>query len=282
MTKPAATQQLIRETLELSINGLTIRLSTVRRDGPLTPILFLHGFGSTKEDYVDISLENQFAGRPFIAYDTPGSGESTMSDLSQLSMPLLVTIAESVLAHFNISQFHLVGHSMGGLVSNLLAQKYQQSVRSFINIKGNLAPEDCFLSRQILDYPADEPKMFVDEFITRTHQSPLYGNGLYASAFRGRVQTAAVRPTFESMVECTDNGNLLEAFEGFPFPRTYMFGEQYASLSYLPRLVRAGIELAEIPRSGHFVMYSNPVAMWERIAQFLSRVEHFDGKKGSD
>ncbi|KAL6365476.1 hypothetical protein LRP88_01470 [Fusarium phalaenopsidis] len=282
MTKPAATQQLIRETLELSINGLTIRLSTVRRDGPLTPILFLHGFGSTKEDYVDISLEKQFAGRPFIAYDTPGSGESTMSDLSQLSMPLLVTIAESVLAHFGVGQFHLVGHSMGGLVSTLLAKKHQQSVRSFINIKGNLAPEDCFLSRQILDYPADEPEMFVDQFITRTRQSPLYGNGLYASAFRGRVQTAAVRPTFESMVECTDNGNLLEAFEGFPFPRTYMFGEQYASLSYLPRLVRAGVELAEIPRSGHFVMYSNPVAMWERIAHFLSRVEHFDGKKTSD
>ncbi|KAM0433335.1 hypothetical protein ACHAPT_004211 [Fusarium lateritium] len=281
MTKPTATQQFIRETLELSIDGLTIRLSTVRRDGPMTPILFLHGFGSTKEDYVDMSLDKQFSGRPFIAYDTPGSGESTMSDLSRLSMPLLVSIAESVLAHFNVSQFHLVGHSMGGLVSVLLAKRHQQSVRSFINIKGNLAPEDCFLSRQILEHPADDPRTFVDEFITRTRQSPLYGNGLYAASFRGRVQAAAVRPTFESMVEFTDNGNLLEVFERFPFPRTYMFGEQYASLSYLPRLVRAGVELAEIPRSGHFVMYSNPVAMWERIAQFLSQVEHFEKMSSS-
>jgi pimeloyl-ACP methyl ester carboxylesterase len=275
MTREADTQQLIRQTLELRINDLSFSLSTIRREGPLAPIFFLHGFGGTKEDYVDIALNPLFVGRPFLAYDSPGSGESTMSDMSQLSMPLLVSIAEQVLQQFNITHYHLVGHSMGGLVSNLLAQRQESSVLSFINIKGNLAPEDCFLSRQVLHYPSDDPEVFVDNFIKRTRQSPLYSNGLYAACFRSKVQAAVVRPTFESMVDCTDNGGLLEAFENFRFPRMYMFGEQYAFLSYLPRLVKAGVELAEIPYSGHFVMYSNPVAMWERIAQFVRRVEYF-------
>ncbi|KAI7760806.1 hypothetical protein LZL87_008018 [Fusarium oxysporum] len=275
MAKATNSKQLIRQTVELRINDLSFNLSTIRRDGPLVPIFFLHGFGGTKEDYVDIALNPLFSSRPFLAYDSPGSGESTMSDLSQLSMPLLVSIAERVLEQFSITHYHLVGHSMGGLVSNLLAQRQASSVLSFINIKGNLAPEDCFLSRQVLHYSSDDPEAFVDEFIERTRQSTLYGNGLYAASFRSKVQAAVVPPTFESMVDCTDNGRLLEAFENFYFPRMYMFGEQYASISYLPRLAKAGVELAEIPHSGHFVMYSNPVAMWERIAQFVSRAEYF-------
>ncbi|CEI70993.1 hypothetical protein FVEN_g9646 [Fusarium venenatum] len=271
-------QPVIRQTIEIFIEGVSVTLSIIRRDGPLPPIFFLHGFGGTKEDYVDIALNPLFVGRPFLAYDAPGSGESTMSDMSKLSMPLLASIAEKVLEYFNITHHHLVGHSMGGLVSNLLAQRQSSSVLSFINIKGNLAPEDCFLSRQILHFPSDDPDMFVEEFIKRTRTSLLYSNGLYAASFRAKVQPAVIRPTFESMVDCTDNGNLLEAFESFKFPRMYMFGEQYSSLSYLPRLVNAGVELAEIAHSGHFVMYSNPVAMWERIGQFLGRVEYWKGE----
>ncbi|KAH7178899.1 Alpha/Beta hydrolase protein [Fusarium sp. MPI-SDFR-AT-0072] len=255
MAKATDSKQLIRQTVELRINDLSFNLSTIRRDGPLVPIFFLHGFGGTKEDYVDIALNPLFSSRPFLAYDSPGSGESTMSDLSQLSMPLLVSIAERVLEQFSITHYHLVGHSMGGLVSNLLAQRQASSV---------------------LHYSSDDPEAFVDAFIERTRQSPLYGNGLYAASFRSKVQAAVVPPTFESMVDCTDNGRLLEAFENFNFPRMYMFGEQYASLSYLPRLVKAGVELAEIPHSGHFVMYSNPVAMWEQIAQLVSRAEYFN------
>ncbi|KAM0193483.1 hypothetical protein ACHAPI_007552 [Fusarium lateritium] len=263
-----------RQTIKISINNLSVTLSIVRQDGPLPTIFFLHGFGGTKEDYVDIALNPLFVGRSFLAYDAPGSGESTMSDMSKLSMPILASIAEKVLEQFNITNYHLVGHSMGGLVANLLAQKQPSSVLSFINIKGNLAPEDCFLSRQILHFPSDDPEVFINEFIKRTRTSPLYGNGLYAASFRAKVRPEVIRPTFESMVDCTDNTKLLEAFESFPFSRMYMFGQQYSTLSYLPRLVKAGIELAEIPHSGHFVMYSNPVVMWERIAQFLGRVEH--------
>ncbi|XEV04607.1 hypothetical protein FSHL1_009894 [Fusarium sambucinum] len=273
MARTTSSPQVVSESIEIRIDNVLVNVSIVRSHGPLAPIFFLHGFGGTKEDYVDIVLNPLFVGRPFIAYDAPGSGESTISDPSKLSMPFLVSIAEKVLDHLNITHYHLVGHSMGGLVSNLLAQSQPSSVLSFINIKGNLAPEDCFLSRQIVDFSSDDPDAFMDEFIKRTRASLLYSNGVYAASLRGKVQAAVIRPIFESMVDCTDNGNLLEAFEGFGFPRMYMFGEQYSSLTYLPRLVKAGVELAEIPHSGHFVMYSNPVAMWERIAQFLGRAE---------
>ncbi|GKT64028.1 alpha/beta hydrolase fold protein [Colletotrichum tofieldiae] len=276
LTKPvngtqASTTELIWEQLPLVINGVDLSISTVRRSGAGDPILFLHGFGSTKEDYTDIVLHESLAGYPIIAYDAPGSGASTISDFSAICMPFLVAIAEAVLKAHNISRFHLVGHSMGGLTGLLLAQRNLASVLSFINIKGNLAPEDCFLSRQIFDFPADEPEVFIASFIERTRRSPAYGKGVYAAAFRAKVRPEAVRPTFESMVDYTDNAGLLKIFEALPCPKMFMFGVTYNTLTFLPRIAKAGVELAEIPKSGHFVMYTNPIAMWDRIEKFLKR-----------
>ncbi|KAF9870747.1 hypothetical protein CkaCkLH20_11849 [Colletotrichum karsti] len=265
--------ELVWEQIPLVISNVNISISTFRRRGSLDPILFLHGFGSTKEDYTDINLHPSLSQYPIIAYDAPGSGSSTISDYSVISMPFLVTVAETILKACGVTKYHLVGHSMGGLTALLLAQRNLGSVLSFTNIKGNLAPEDCFLSRQILDFPAEDPEVFVEEFIERTRRSPFFGNGIYAAAFRAKVRTEAIRPTFESMVEYSDHGGLLDIFEGLACPRMFMFGVQHATLSYLPRISEAGVELAEIPRSGHFAMYTNPIAMWERIESFLARTQ---------
>ena len=71
------------------------------------------------------------------------------------------------------------------------------------------------------------------------------------------------------MVDLSDNGDLLTRFTSLPLPRVFMYGEQNAGLSYLPTLQKAGVELAEIAFSGHWPMYSNPVAMWQRLSAFL-------------
>ena len=73
------------------------------------------------------------------------------------------------------------------------------------------------------------------------------------------------------MVELSDHGDLMTTFLALPFPRMFMYGEQNASLPYLPTLAANGVELAEIAHSGHWPMYSNPVAMWDRIATFHTR-----------
>jgi pimeloyl-ACP methyl ester carboxylesterase len=248
-------------TRNLRVDGVDVQVAALRGDGAGAPVVFLHGFGSTKEDYADV--ERHLPGRAFLACDAPGCGETTCADLSKVSVLFLVETARAVLDRENIDQFHLVGHSMGGLTGLLLAHEEPDRVLSFVNIKGNLAPEDCFLSRQVITHESPD---FFDEFVERTRRAPLYSSALYAASLRHKVRPGAVRGIFESMVELSDHGDLLEKFLSLPCPRMFMYGEQYSSLSYLPEL--NGVELAEIPHSGHFPMYSNPVAMWERIAKF--------------
>ncbi|EEA02428.1 alpha/beta hydrolase fold [Burkholderia sp. H160] len=263
-------REMAKETVALSVEGVELDVATMHRKGPLAPIVFLHGFGSTKEDYADMVHYPAFAGRPLLAYDAPGCGATRCADLSAISIPFLVATAKAVLEHFEIGQFHLVGHSMGGLTALMLAHSAPERVLSFTDIEGNVAPEDCFLSRQVIDYPADTAEAFFEDFIERIWSSPFYSCPLYAASLKHKVRTEAVRGIFTSMVQLSDHGDLMTKFLSLPFPRMFMYGEQNASLSYLPHLRENGVQVEEIPHSGHFPMYSNPVEMWGRFARFIS------------
>ncbi|CEL01818.1 Putative Alpha/beta hydrolase [Aspergillus calidoustus] len=259
-------------TVSLQVEGVNLNLSTIYKLNGRPPILFLHGFGSCKEDLADVIINPALQQYGYIAFDAPGCGHSSSDDYSAIDIAFLTATATAVLAHFRITKFHLMGHSMGGLTALLLANQQPNQVLSFVDIKGNLAPEDCFLSRQIFDFPSEDPEAFFDTFIDRTRQTKSFASPLYASTLRARVNADVVRPIFESMVQLSDNEDLLGIFLGLQCPKMFMFGEENRGLSYLDRLQEGGVELALIPQSGHFPMYSNPVEMWRRIAKFLERI----------
>lgn len=259
--------------VSLQVKGVKLNLSTVHYFNFNPPIVFLHGFGSCKEDLADIPLHKALQNYSFVAYDAPGCGQSSSSDLTITDIPFLVATAEAILAQFNITKFHLMGHSMGGLTALLLAKRHPDRVLSFVDIKGNLAPEDCFLSRQIFMFPSEDPEAFLDEFIDRTRTRKSYSNPLYASTLRARVRAGAIRPIFDSMVRLSDEEDLVEIFVKLECPKMFMFGDEFGNLPYLGRLEEEGVELASIPESGHFPMYSNPVEMYRRIGEFLHKLD---------
>ena len=270
---PPATSEtaLTRSRLALTVDGVDLDLAVASRAGDGVPVVFLHGFGGTKEDYADAALHPALAGRPLLAYDAPGCGESICENLSAVSIPFLVATAEAVLAACGVDRFHLVGHSMGGLTALLLADRDPARVASFVDIEGNVAPEDCFLSRQIVDHPHAEPAGFLAEFADRVWHSGEYSAALYSSALAHKVRAEAVRPIFESTVDLSDHGDLLQRYLALPLPRMFMYGEQNRRLTYVPTLAEGGVEVAEIPHSGHWPMYSNAPDMWARIAAFVEQ-----------
>ena len=141
--------------LPLTVDGVPVDIGGLHRDGTGTPLVFLHGFGSTKEDYADVVHQAALADRPVRAYDAPGCGATICPD----------------------------------------------------------------------------------------------------------------------RVELSDSGGLMERFLALPFPRMFVYGAQISALSYLGELTENGVELAEIPHSGHFPMYSNPPEMWSRITDFVVRAD---------
>jgi hypothetical protein len=71
------TSELVTEQLALSVDDVELTIAAARRSRQDAPVVFLHGFGSTKEDYIDFVHHPAFADRPFLAYDAPGCGETS-------------------------------------------------------------------------------------------------------------------------------------------------------------------------------------------------------------
>lgn len=261
------------ETLDLVVDGTPVRLACLRKNGAQEPLICLHGFGSTKEDYADLSMRQEFQNRALICWDAPGCGVSEISDPDALSIPFLVKVALAACNTLGIQQFHLSGHSMGGLTALLLAHENPDRVLSFTDIEGNIAPEDCFLSRQIIQHPFDTPAEFAQSFADRVRHRLEFSAAIYAAALPAKVRDTSFEPIFKSMVELSDNAPLMEMFTGLSCPRCFLYGEQNRHLSYLASLPAKGVEVIEIPHSGHFPMYSNPPVLWAAMADFLERCE---------
>ncbi|HSX13347.1 MAG TPA: alpha/beta fold hydrolase [Chlamydiales bacterium] len=76
------------------------------------PIVFLHGFLGTKEDWNEVS---SFLDAPCIAVDLPGHGSAPFSE--KLILP-------------DLPKFHLVGYSMGGRLALAIANEHPEKIAS--------------------------------------------------------------------------------------------------------------------------------------------------------
>lgn len=253
----------------LRIHDAALQLAILQRSGSARPIVFLHGFGSTKEDYADIVMHARFDTHPVLAWDAPGCGATSCTHLDRISIPFLVDTALALVDAAGFDCFHLVGHSMGSLTALMLADQIPKRVLSLTSIEGNVSPEDCFLSRQIDAYPSSDAERFFEDFIERTSVTATYASAFYASNLRHRVRAGAVPSIFRSMVQLSDNGGLMNRFLRLPCPKMFMYGEQNNHLSYLSHIAANGVKLARIRNCGHFPMYSNPTEMWANLSEFI-------------
>ena len=94
--------------LFLPLDQTRIELEYLHFEGKDTPLLCLHGFGSTKEDYADLLLWPDMAGRSLLLVDAPGFGQSRIEDHSALSIGFLVESAISLCDAIGVEQFHLL------------------------------------------------------------------------------------------------------------------------------------------------------------------------------
>jgi len=255
--------------LEVFYRDQPLQIQYLSRRGYEETILYLEGLGSSKEDFVGAAGVAELQGHSLLAFDFPGCGGSPYPDEATLGMDDLVEITNIVVARLDLDDFIIIGHSMGGLVGLLYAEKYVERVKGFVDVEGNLASEDCFFSRKIASRGLDG---FTREALDRLQQ------GLAASSSRGlREYAKALSSASEkalvayatSLVDYSDNGNLIPRFVKLGIPKAFVYGSENGGLSYIPRLRDGGCEVVEIPDSGHLPFYDNPEAYYQVIASFL-------------
>lgn len=245
------------------------------RSGKKETILFVHGLGGAKENYWEACKSDALDGHTLIAFDNPGTGNSTYYDEHPLSVDDLVVITSLFIKQLKIANYILVGTSMGGLTTLLhLKRTPHHQVKGYVNIEGNLMPEDCMFSSKVVkhDYPPFAMEVFPATIVEMRNNG---NTGYHVIANNLALNTnikAYYHYSFQT-VEYSASGELLKQYLSMNIPRLFIYGDENSALSYIPDLVKNGLETRAISNSNHFVFYDNPKEMYEVIGEFVDRLE---------
>jgi pimeloyl-ACP methyl ester carboxylesterase len=223
-------------------------------------LLCLHGLQSNKE------LFDEFLSEPFLSQysllvpDFIGFGASPKPIDFSYDVQEQAYIIEKLVKQLSIQKLNIVGHSLGGMVAILLLNPLKDIINSFVNMEGNLVLSDCGPSKEIATYSFDTFKNTkYDEIKSDIKNSK-------------RAQWLAQTPDFvfyktsQSIVAWSSSGKLLDEFQNASCRKLFIYGSENSKKA---ASLKPGIELAEIPKSGHFMLQDNPEACFKTIKQFL-------------
>jgi pimeloyl-ACP methyl ester carboxylesterase len=115
-------------------------LNVVDKGSGDPPLLLVHGFTGSVLDWTDV-LPGLAEQRRVIAYDHRGHGDSpNTGDLATYTLDQLVADLEDVVDELGLQSFHLLGHSMGGVVALRFVLAHPERVRSLILMDTMSAP----------------------------------------------------------------------------------------------------------------------------------------------
>jgi pimeloyl-ACP methyl ester carboxylesterase len=262
-------------TVDLYYKGKKFSVEYFYRNGETKTILFVHGLGGAKENFWEACKVDALGEHSLFCFDNPGTGNSTYFDDLPLNVDDLAAITNLFVQKLHLDDFILCGTSMGGLTTLLfLRGKGRSRVSAYINIEGNLMPEDCMFSSKVVSFDFNS---FSQEVFPKTIiEMKAKGNsGYHIIANNLQLNThvfAYYNYSFQT-VTYSATGELLKQYLSLTIPRIFIYGSNNKGLSYIPELLKHNMNVAEIPDSDHFVFYDNPMEMYEVIAEFITTLK---------
>jgi pimeloyl-ACP methyl ester carboxylesterase len=225
-----------------------------------TPVLFVHGLGNAASNFEDALSARTLADHRLVALDLPGCRASPYPRTTHLDIDALVEVLEAFVDAIDLHRFLLVGASMGGLVALLYAERHPERLVGFLNVEGNLAPEDCMFSRLVVPHSYEEfSRVVLPEIKRSLATKPGRGFSKHLEVLNRADPHAYFDYSFQT-VEYSDHGGLLQRLLSLPVPVHFVYGSENRGLSYLPRIRSSRCAVTEVPDAGHFLFYDNPAA----------------------
>jgi pimeloyl-ACP methyl ester carboxylesterase len=238
------------------------------RPGSGPAILYIHGLGCSKADFMEMAEAPELRSFRLLSADHPGCGDSPYDEEHPLNIDGLVDLIENFVNNLELGPFLLVGGSLGGLIGLLYAERNLNRITGFVNVEGNLAPEDCMFSRNVIPHPYRHfEKIIFPQIKKAISQRRGRGFAQHLTVLEKASPRAYYDYAFQT-VEYSDQGNLLERFLGLPVPRWFLYGSENRHLSYLARLRRSNCAVLEIPNANHFLFYDAPNHYAKALASF--------------
>ncbi len=153
MTHEQETTGATREHVE--IHGRDVAFRRVGRRGAGTPVLLVHGIGSSLDTWGEVPERLAAAGEHVIAVDLPGHGESSRAP-GDYSLGALASTLRDLLDHLGVDRVHLVGHSLGGGVSLQFDYQFPGRVEAMVLESSGGLGEEAFTGLRAAALPGSE------------------------------------------------------------------------------------------------------------------------------
>jgi pimeloyl-ACP methyl ester carboxylesterase len=259
------TLEIIREILPI---GKQVNIAyTMRKNSSPTSssIVFIHGFGSSKEFYRYAFEDPSLQDYTLIALDLIGFGLSSKPETFSYEMSNQASFIFQVLAELGYVSFHLCTHSMGGLIGMEMFRQSPSQIRSLINLEGNLTLDDCFATGLIIEHSIDE---FLDFGRNKFEES--MGNFPQYLQTLKQASSVALYRSAEQTVKDSSNPELITDFITIPTKKCYIYGDRNrGKFSAEKILAEANVPLFYIENSGHEMAEQNPTQLYSVIREFI-------------
>lgn len=265
-------------------------------NGPGTPLVVLHG-GPGAPSYYMASLARLGTDRPVIFYDQLGAGRSDHpTDTTLWRIERFIAELDSLRAHLNLREIHLLGHSWGAMLAMDYVLAKRKGVRSVILASPlvSAARWEADADTLIATLPDSVQQAIATNEAARTYSAPAYQAAvqIFYSRFLTRRGGPDVDSTFAHFgaglydymwgpSEFTATGTLrtydrTSRLGELQLPVLYTAGEfdeaRPSTVDYF-RSLTPGAQFALIPGSAHLTTIDAPEAFADTVSRFLRSVE---------
>jgi pimeloyl-ACP methyl ester carboxylesterase len=241
----------------------------VRRFGTGPELLWIHGLGEQSRSLDPIVAHPAFAGFSHVLVDLPGYGRSPWPEHPDG----LEQLAERLAAWIDDRRPAVIGHSMGGVLATLIAER--TAVRAVVDVDGNLSRGDCTHSAKAAAYTLDD---FV-AYGFSAMRAEVYEGGRTDLALRGyhAAMTMASPQVFHhhalELVTMSEPETLVARLAALRVPVLFVAGVPGGICERSRALLdQHGVRWVGVEPSGHWVHIDQPDRFATEIAGFLGEV----------
>jgi pimeloyl-ACP methyl ester carboxylesterase len=257
------------QVVRLQDRGLPL-VSVGVRPGLGEPVLCLHGIQGRRQVFNALACSEKFNQHTLIALDFPGFGASVARRCRGDRLRGLAEVVWRATELLDVKRFHLVGHSLGGMVGTLMLAQSDSAILSFANLEGNLVPSDCGASAVVagMSFGAFEQRGFA-ELLAGIEASV----GADVEPRLEALKQTTVRTFYETasaIVEWSGSSELLRLFVDSRTPRCLIVGERNKDKT---RVLPDDMTRHVIPDCGHFMLLENPTSTVEVLAAWIGSIE---------
>ncbi len=254
------------------IDGLMVREVASEASNPV--VLYIHGLGESSLCFQNTMERLTHLPIRQIAPDLPGYGRSPWPE-TPLSLDDCADLLDRWLGSVTPGPVVLIGHSMGGVLGQIICEKYPRRVKGFINVEGNISIGDCAFSGQVVSN--DGP-----DFATRGFegiQQRVLKKGLESPALAGYFASMRFADPMQfrrnsyDLVEASKPETLGERMSALSIPVHYIAGRPGgATLRSIELLEQAGVPCSILSPSSHWPFIDQPLAFDACIESFLGQL----------